>query len=159
MFGNFLLTGLTRVVSGYWSLSDPQSGYTAISREALDTVDLEACYEAYGFLNDLLTRLNAHGFEMRNVEIPAHYGDEESGIRYSSFIPRVSILLCRLLLLRVLVWRLQTRSSSSERAALGDTVATHRSSDVVGDSPRPAIARDDHIADGGDERSARRERI
>jgi glycosyltransferase involved in cell wall biosynthesis len=93
LFGNVVLTLLTRMASGYWSLSDPQNGYTAISREALSTIDIDELYDGYGFLNDVLMHLNAHGLHVRNVPMRARYGDEESGIRYSSFIPKLSKLL------------------------------------------------------------------
>jgi glycosyltransferase involved in cell wall biosynthesis len=93
LFGNVVLTLLTRAASGYWTLSDPQNGYTAISREALDTIDVDALYDGYGFLNDVLMHLNVHGLRVRNVPMRARYGDEESGIRYSSFIPKLSALL------------------------------------------------------------------
>lgn len=160
LFGNFVLTGLTRVVSGYWSLSDPQSGYTAISRAALESLDIDACYEGYGFLNDILARLNALGFEMRNVEVPARYGDEESGIRYSSFIPRVSFLLYRLFLLRVFVWRFNPPSGSSAGIEFGEAVTRRRASFLVEeDLTRPTVPREEGIADGGDDRPVRRERI
>ncbi len=93
LFGNVVLTLLTRAASGYWTLSDPQNGYTAISQEALDTIDIDELYDGYGFLNDLLMHLNVHGLRVRNVPMHARYGDEESGIRYSSFIPKLSMLL------------------------------------------------------------------
>ena len=93
LFGNVVLTLLTRAASGYWSLSDPQNGYTAISRQALETIDVDDLYDGYGFLNDLLMHLNVYDLRVRNVPMHARYGDEESGIRYSSFIPKLSKLL------------------------------------------------------------------
>jgi glycosyltransferase involved in cell wall biosynthesis len=108
LFGNLLLTLLTRVASGHWSVSDPQNGYTAISRRALAALDIDALYDDYGFLNDLLVRLNVHGFRVVNVPMCARYGEEESGIHYSTFIPKLSLLLCRLLLYRLVVSRVWT---------------------------------------------------
>lgn len=93
LFGNTLLTGLTRVATGYWSVTDPQNGYTAISAAAIDAIDLDDVYEDYGFCNDLLVWLNAAGMRVVDVEMPAIYGDEESTIRYSTFVPKLSALL------------------------------------------------------------------
>ena len=104
LFGNLVLTLLTRVASGYWSLSDPQNGYTAISRRALETIDLDELYDGYGFLNDLLIHLNVHDLRVTNVAMRARYGDEESGIRYSTFVPRLSRLL-----FHASCWRLRTK--------------------------------------------------
>jgi glycosyltransferase involved in cell wall biosynthesis len=101
LFGNLLLTGLTRVSSGYWQMTDPQNGYTAISAAALEAVDFERLYAGYGFLNDLLTELNVAGMRVANVPMRAVYGAEESGIAYRSFVPSVSLLL-----LQNFLWRL-----------------------------------------------------
>ena len=94
-FGNSLLTYLTKISSGYWKMSDPQNGYTAISHEALSRIDIDGLYNDYGFLNDVLTTLNVNHFRVIDVAHPAVYGEEKSGIRYSSFVPRLSLLLAR----------------------------------------------------------------
>ncbi len=94
-FGNSLLTYLTKISSGYWKMSDPQNGFTAISGDALSRIDISSLYDDYGFLNDVLTTLNIHGFRVADIAHPAVYGDEKSGIRYSTFIPRLSLLLAR----------------------------------------------------------------
>ncbi|WP_224268865.1 glycosyltransferase family 2 protein [Haloprofundus salinisoli] len=103
-FGNWVLTLLTKAASGYWKTMDPQNGYTAISREALETIDYESLYERYGFCNDVLVKLNAHGLRVADVAIPAVYGDEESTIEYKTFVPRLSALLARDFL-----WRLRVK--------------------------------------------------
>lgn len=104
LFGNGILTLLTRAASGYWEMSDPQNGYTAISREALETIPFQTLYDRYGFTNELLVQLNAYDFTIANVSHPAVYGDEKSHIEYSSFVPTLSWLL-----LQRFCWRLKTR--------------------------------------------------
>jgi glycosyltransferase involved in cell wall biosynthesis len=93
LFGNQLLTLLTQVASGYWRTTDPQNGYTAISYRALDRLDFDDLYDDYGFANELLVRLNCHEMRVADVGIPAIYGDEESTIRYRTFVPKLSWLL------------------------------------------------------------------
>ncbi|MDG5821736.1 glycosyltransferase family 2 protein [Natronococcus sp. A-GB7] len=95
LVGNGILTVLTRIASGYWRIGDPQNGYTAISRRALDALDLGAVYDRYGYPNDLLARCNAAGLRVADVPIPARYGDEESSIAYATYVPTVSVLLVR----------------------------------------------------------------
>jgi len=95
LFGNTVLTFLTKVVSGYWRMSDPQNGYTAISSRALTAIDLDDLHDDYGFCNDLLVALNVHGMRVTDVEMAAKYGEEESHIRYRRFVPRLSRLLAR----------------------------------------------------------------
>ena len=102
-FGNGLLTRLTRISTGYRNLSDSQNGYTVISRHALETIDIDDLYEDYGVLNDILARLNAAGFKVADVCMPAEYGDEKSGIRYGSFVPKLSTLLLRNFFVRLQV--------------------------------------------------------
>jgi hypothetical protein len=101
LFGNGVLSFLTKIASGYWGLSDPQNGYTAVSGEALRAIDLEGIYEYYGYCNDVLVRLSAADLRVADVAQPAKYGDEESHIDYSEYIPRVSTML-----LRDFLWRL-----------------------------------------------------
>lgn len=102
--GNFALALLTRIASGYWKVNDPQNGSTAISRTALETIELDELYEDYGFVNDLLVRLNVHGFRVADVPRRAVYKDETSHIEYSTFIPKLSVLL-----LRDFLWRLRVK--------------------------------------------------
>lgn len=102
--GNATLTLLTKIASGYWQLVDPQNGYTAISKRALETIPLDAVYPRYGYCNDILVRLNVYGFRVKNVPHPARYGLEQSKIKYSSYIVRLSRLL-----LKDFLWRLKTK--------------------------------------------------
>ncbi|MFC4437937.1 MULTISPECIES: glycosyltransferase family 2 protein [Natrialbaceae] len=95
LFGNALLTLLTKVSSGYWRTMDPQNGYTAISVYALESIDVESMYEDYGYPNDLLVRLNANELRVADVAMPAVYGDEESTIDYTTYVPKLSALLVR----------------------------------------------------------------
>lgn len=103
-FGNSVLTLLTKVASGYWKTMDPQNGYTAISAEALETIEYERLYEDYGFCNDMLIALNVRGMRVADVAMPAVYGDETSTIVYSRFVPRLSKLLAHRFL-----WRLKVK--------------------------------------------------
>lgn len=93
IFGNVLLTFLTKIASGYWRIADPQNGYTAIRLDVFDDVPLDDLYDQYGFANDLLVKLNAYNKRVADVPYRATYGDEESSIRYRTFITSVSLLL------------------------------------------------------------------
>jgi len=99
--GNSILTFLTKFSSGYWNLMDPQNGYTAISFRALERINLDRLYPRYGYLNDLLVKLNVFGFRVMNIEMPARYGRETSKIKYGRYIRTVSSLLLRDFLYRL----------------------------------------------------------
>ena len=103
-FGNTILTMLTKIASGYWQMMDPQNGYTAISKRALERISLDDIYPRYGYCNDLLVKLNVNTFRVINVPHPARYGRETSGIRYSTYILKLSWLL-----LRDFLWRLKMK--------------------------------------------------
>ena len=95
VFGNIALSFLTKAASGYWNLFDPQNGYTAIHRHALERLQLDRLSRRYEFENDLLIKLNVLRVPARDVPIPAVYGAEVSGLRVSKVAPRLLRLLFR----------------------------------------------------------------
>jgi len=100
--GNSVLSLLTKIASGYWHIADSQTGYTAISLTALNTLDLDAVYARYGMPNDLLIKLNICNFKVRDVSVrPVYNIGEKSGIRLVSLIPKISWLLAKGFLLRM----------------------------------------------------------
>jgi glycosyltransferase involved in cell wall biosynthesis len=92
-FGNGLLTLITKIGSGYWNIADPQNGYTVISKYALETIDLDSIYPYYGYCNDILLKMNAFGFKVVDITMPARYGSEKSKIRYGKYIRKVSPMI------------------------------------------------------------------
>lgn len=80
--GNSFLSLCTKIASGYWHVADSQSGYTAISLNALKAIDLDSIYPRYGMPNDLLIKLNIANFRVRDVSIrPVYNIGEVSGIK------------------------------------------------------------------------------
>jgi hypothetical protein len=113
LIGNFMLTVLTKIASGYWQMLDPQNGYTAVSRRALTKIDVGGLYEYYGFLNDILVKLNVAGVRIGDVSMPSKYGDEQSGIDYRTFVRRVSLML-----LQRFIWRIGEQYGRGPRVVL-----------------------------------------
>src|SRR3954447_1716483 len=94
--GNALLSLLTKIASGYWHVADSQSGYTAISLQYLELLDLDRIYQRYGFPNDLLVHLNVWNARVRDYPSRPIYGvGERSGIRLRKVIPTISWLLVK----------------------------------------------------------------
>jgi glycosyltransferase involved in cell wall biosynthesis len=92
--GNAALSLLTKIASGYWHVADSQAGYTAISLDALQRLDLDRIYRRYGFPNDMLVHLNVISARVRDVPSRPIYGiGEGSGIRIRSVAPRIAWLL------------------------------------------------------------------
>jgi len=92
--GNAALSFATKIASGYWHVADSQSGYTAITVEALSILKLDRLYPRYGFPNHLLVELNNYDFRVRDVPVrPVYNVGEVSGIRLPRVIPTISWLL------------------------------------------------------------------
>ena len=93
-FGNSILSILTKIASGYWRISDTQTGYTAISNEALNAIRLHDIYRRYGMPNDMLVKLNIAMCTVREVKIkPVYLVGEQSKMKMVEVIPRISWLL------------------------------------------------------------------
>jgi glycosyltransferase involved in cell wall biosynthesis len=103
--GTAFLSLLTKIVSGYWHLSDFQSGYVAISRKALKTVDWQLMYKRYGQPNDQLILLNVYNFKVKDVPVdPVYHVGEVSGIKIKKVIFTLGWLL-----VKRFFWRLKEK--------------------------------------------------
>ena len=80
LFGNSALSFLIKVASGYWSIMDPTNGFTAINKETLEELELNTLSKRYFFESDMLINLNIEDKVVKDISIPAKYGDEESSL-------------------------------------------------------------------------------
>jgi glycosyltransferase involved in cell wall biosynthesis len=80
LVGNFSLTFLTKLASGYWHVFDPQNGYVAIASSALRLLELQRLSRRWFFENDMLINLNVFNVPVADVAIAARYGDERSAM-------------------------------------------------------------------------------
>lgn len=103
--GNSGLSFMTKIASGYWHVTDSQTGYTVINHKALKRIDWDHMYKRYGQPNDLLVRLNVYNFRVRDIEIKPVYGvGEKSGIK----IRKVLFTIPKLLL-KMFLWRMKEK--------------------------------------------------
>jgi glycosyltransferase involved in cell wall biosynthesis len=94
--GNSILSILTKISSGYWHVSDTQTGYTAISRRALNGIKLYKIYPRYGMPNDMLVKLNIANCSLKEITIkPVYNIGEKSKMKVFKVIPKISWLLIR----------------------------------------------------------------
>jgi glycosyltransferase involved in cell wall biosynthesis len=102
-WGNSLLSMLTKIASGYWHISDTQTGYTAISLQALKSIKIYKIYPRYGMPNDLLVKLNMAYCTVKEVGIkPVYNVGEESKMKLWKVIPTISKLLVKSFFKRLL---------------------------------------------------------
>jgi len=78
--GSFVLTFLTKLASGYWHVFDPVNGYIAIDAAMLRKLPLQRIARRYFFEIDMLIRLNVFRARVKDVPVPARYGDERSSM-------------------------------------------------------------------------------
>ena len=83
LFGNAVLSFLTKLSSGYWDLFDPTNGFTAIHADAARFLPFEKISKRYFFETDMLFRLNTLGAVVTDVPMDAVYGDEVSNLKIS----------------------------------------------------------------------------
>jgi len=81
LFGNAVLSFLTKLSTGYWNMVDPANGYLAIHRKVAEILPLEKISERYFFESDMLFRLNTLGAVVEEVPMESVYGDETSNLR------------------------------------------------------------------------------
>lgn len=80
LFGNAVLSFMTKFSSGYYKTFDPTNGYTAISAIALKKLPLDKISKRYFFESDLLFRLNVISAKVQDIPMDAVYGDEVSNL-------------------------------------------------------------------------------
>jgi glycosyltransferase involved in cell wall biosynthesis len=78
--GNAGLTFLVKLASGYWNLFDPANGYVAVRSDVLRRFDLEKLHKRYFFESGFLIKLGILRAVVRDVAMPARYGDEQSSL-------------------------------------------------------------------------------
>ena len=104
LIGNWIITALTKVASGYYKIMDVVDGYTAISKDAIDAIDWSKAWGKYGYPMDFLIRLNAYGLKVIDVPRTAIYleGERQSQIKGLSYALKVSPMI-----FKGFLWRLR----------------------------------------------------
>ncbi len=86
LFGNAILSLITKISTGYWNLFDPTNGYTAIHADVARHLPFRKISNRYFFETDILFRLNTLRAVVIDVPMDAKYGFETSGLKISEII-------------------------------------------------------------------------
>jgi dolichol-phosphate mannosyltransferase len=86
LFGNAVLSLLTKLSSGYWDLFDPTNGYTAIHADVARQIPFAKISQRYFFETDMLFRLNIQRAVVVDIPMDARYGDEVSNLSISKIL-------------------------------------------------------------------------
>lgn len=102
LFGNLVLSFLSKLSSGYWNIFDPTNGFTAIHARVAARLPLTAISDRYFFESDMLFQLYRLRAVVLDVPVPTHYGDEESGVRVPRAVVEFALKHLRNAMARVL---------------------------------------------------------
>jgi len=80
LLGNIVVTFMNKLATGYWNIFDPQNGFTGIVGGVLRSINLKKVHKGYFFENDMLFQLNLLEKRVKDLPIPAIYGDEKSNL-------------------------------------------------------------------------------
>lgn len=104
LIGNWIITALTKIASGYYKVMDVVDGYTGITKKAIDLVDWSKAWKRYGYPMDFLVRLNAYCLRVLDIPRTAIYlkGERQSQIKGFRYALKVSPML-----IKDFFWRLK----------------------------------------------------
>ena len=80
LIGNSGLSLLTKISTGYWNITDPTNGFTAIHRDVLKALPLDMLSKGFFFESDMLFRLSLYRAVVWDVPMQARYGTEKSNL-------------------------------------------------------------------------------
>jgi dolichol-phosphate mannosyltransferase len=86
IFGNAALSFAAKVSTGYWNIFDPTNGFTAIEAAVAKLVMQKRVSRRFFFETDLLYHLGTLRAVVRDVPLPARYGEEVSNLRISAIV-------------------------------------------------------------------------
>ena len=97
LFGNSMLSLMTKIASGYYKVFDTMDGYTAITKEAILACNWKRAYKGYGYPADFLVLFNAFGLRVLDVPRRAIYlkGERQTQIKIVRYITKVIPLMIR----------------------------------------------------------------
>lgn len=81
LFGNAVLSFMSKLSSGYWDIFDPTNGYTAIHTGVLKRLPLGKISRRFFFESDILFRLNTLRAVVVDIPMDAKYGEEVSNLK------------------------------------------------------------------------------
>jgi dolichol-phosphate mannosyltransferase len=80
VLGNGALSLMTKFSTGYWNITDPTNGFTAIHKDVLKSMPLEMLSKRFFFESDVLYRLSIIRAVVWDVPMKARYGNEKSSL-------------------------------------------------------------------------------
>lgn len=86
IFGNAVLSFMSKLSTGYWDIFDPTNGYTAVHARVVAHLQLSKISTRYFFESDMLFRLNLMRCVVLDIPMDSEYGEEVSSLRIKSIV-------------------------------------------------------------------------
>jgi dolichol-phosphate mannosyltransferase len=86
VLGNGALSLMSKISSGYWNITDPTNGFTAIHKDILKAMPLDMLSKRFFFESDVLYRLSIMRAVVWDVPMQARYGNEKSNLSIAKAI-------------------------------------------------------------------------
>ena len=87
LFGNLVLSYITKLSTGYWEIFDPTNGFIAFRRSVLEKIDLQKINDRFFFETDLLFRCGLKNISINNVELDISYSNKYSSLNPLKELP------------------------------------------------------------------------
>lgn len=87
IFGNAILSLMSKLSTGYWNCFDPTNGYTAIRGNIIPYLPFNKISKRYFFESDMLFRLNIIRAVVIDIPMDSKYEDETSQLKIKKIIP------------------------------------------------------------------------
>lgn len=100
-FGNLFLSFLTKIATGYWNNFDPTNGFIAVKVSVLKKIDINKLSNRYFFETSLISELYFVKARIKDVAMPAIYGDEKSSMNLWTIPLSFSFRLSKLFIKRL----------------------------------------------------------
>lgn len=100
--GNLGISFLAKIATGYWNNFDPTNGFIAIKTNILKDIDFENLSDRYFFETSMLSEFYFNEVKIKDVSMPAIYGEEESSMKVWKMPFIFSLNLFKLFIKRIL---------------------------------------------------------
>ena len=94
LFGNAILSFLSKISSGYWSIFDPTNGFIAIHSSLVGYLPIEKIHKRFFFESDLLHHLYLLRATVIDIPMVAIYGNEISNLSIKKIL--LEFLYCHI---------------------------------------------------------------
>ena len=102
IFGNAVLSFMSKLSTGYWNIFDPTNGFTALHANIATRLPFEKISSGYFFESDILFRLNLLRAVVVDMPMDSKYGNEYSNLRINKIIFEFAIKHVRNFIKRII---------------------------------------------------------